>query len=75
MGTLRLAAGGSTCHPSYSGGRVQEDRGSKPDQASSSRASPISKKKPSLKMAGVGLEFKSQYHTHKIYIYNVTKIS
>jgi hypothetical protein len=32
-----------TCNPSYSGGRDQEDHGSRPDQANSSR-NPILKK-------------------------------
>jgi hypothetical protein len=49
-------------NPSYSGGRNQEDRGSKPIQANSSQ-DPISKKTSSQKRAGgvaqgVGLEFK-----------------
>jgi hypothetical protein len=58
-------------NPSYSGGRDQEDHGSKPVQANSLR-DPISKN-PSQKRAGevtqgVGPEFKPQYtrpqHTH-----------
>jgi hypothetical protein len=54
------------CNPSYSGGRDQEDHGSKPAQANSSR-DPILKKHPSLKRAGgvargVDPEFKLQYH-------------
>jgi hypothetical protein len=49
-------------NPSYSGGRDQEDHGSKPDQTNSSR-DPISKK-PITKRAGgvaqdVGPEFKA----------------
>jgi hypothetical protein len=49
------------CNPSYSGGRDQEDRGSKPAWANSSQ-DPISKT-PSQKRAGelvqgVGPEFK-----------------
>jgi hypothetical protein len=52
----------------YSGGRDQEDHGSKPAQANSSRY-PISKKAHHKKRVGrvaqgVGPEFKSQYHTH-----------
>jgi hypothetical protein len=37
-----------TCNPGYSGGRDQEDRGSKPAWANSSR-DPISKKRPNTK--------------------------
>jgi hypothetical protein len=49
-----------TCNSSYSGGRDQEDHGSKPARANSSR-DPISKN-PSQK----GLvEFKPQYHKKK----------
>jgi hypothetical protein len=53
-----------TCNPSYSGSRDQEDHGSKPAWANSSR-DPISKN-PSQKRAGgatqvVGPEFKPQY--------------
>jgi hypothetical protein len=52
------------CNPSYSGGRDQEDLGSKPAWAKSSQ-DPISKKnhhKKAGRMAqGVGLEFKPQY--------------
>jgi hypothetical protein len=44
------------CHPSYSGDRDEEDRGSKPTQANSSR-DPIVKKNLSQKRAsGVGLK-------------------
>jgi hypothetical protein len=55
-----------TCNPSYSGGRDQEDCGSKPAQANSLR-DPISKKPITKKRAagvaqGVSPEFKSQYH-------------
>jgi hypothetical protein len=39
------------CNPSYSGGRDQEDRGSKPVWANSSQ-DPILKKIPSQKRAG-----------------------
>jgi hypothetical protein len=54
----------SLINPSSSGGRDQEDRGSKPDWANSSR-DPISKN-PSQKRAGggTGPEFKFPYHTH-----------
>jgi hypothetical protein len=53
------------CNPSYSGSRDQEDCGSKPARANSSR-DPISKI-PNTKRAGgvaqgVSLHFKSQYH-------------
>jgi hypothetical protein len=54
------------CNPSYSEGRDQEDCGSKPAWANSSR-DPILKKKPSKKertggvAQGVGPEFKPQY--------------
>jgi hypothetical protein len=55
------------CNRRYSGGRDQEDRGSKPAPANSSR-DPILKS-PLLKSAdgvaeGEGPEFKPQYHTH-----------
>jgi hypothetical protein len=54
------------CNPSYSGGRDQEDLGSKPVQANSSLDS-ISKKNHHKKKTDgmvqvVGPEFKSQYH-------------
>jgi hypothetical protein len=58
------------CNPSYSGGRNQEDSGSKPAQANSSQDS-ISKKKPitnkraSRVVQGVDPEFKPQYHHKK----------
>jgi hypothetical protein len=57
-----------TCNPSYSGGRDQEDCGSKPAQANSSQ-DPIFKK-PFTKRAGgvaqgVGLKFVPQYHKKK----------
>jgi hypothetical protein len=56
-------------NPSYSGGRDQEDLGSKPAQANS-LWDPILKKVDHNKRAsrvaqGVGPEFKPQYHTHK----------
>jgi hypothetical protein len=51
------------CNPSYSGSRDQEDWGSKPAHANSSKT--LSRKNPSLKRLGsapgVGPEFKSQY--------------
>jgi hypothetical protein len=57
-----------TCNPSYSGGRDQEDHGSKPAWANCSR-DPISKKHFTKKGGGVaqgeGSEFESQYHTQK----------
>jgi hypothetical protein len=58
-----------TCNPSYSGGRDQENRSSKPAQANSLR-DPISKN-PSPKRAGgvvqgVGPEFKPQYRKKKL---------
>jgi hypothetical protein len=52
------------CNPSYSGGRDQEDHGSKPVQANSWQAPTL--KNPSQKRAGgVGPEFKPQYHKKK----------
>jgi hypothetical protein len=56
-------------NPSYSGGRDQEDGGSKPAQANSSR-DPISKKNLSQKRTGgvaqsVVPKFKSQYRKKK----------
>jgi hypothetical protein len=56
-----------TCNPSYSEGRDQEDRGSKPAQANSSR-DPISKKrkkKPSQKGLVEWLKVKAQYSKNK----------
>jgi hypothetical protein len=51
-------------NPSYSGGRNQEDQGSKPARANSSQ-DPISKKTLTTKdggvAQGVGPEFKLQY--------------
>jgi hypothetical protein len=54
-----------TCNPSYSGGRDQEDEGSKPAQANSSQDLISKKKKKSEKRVGgvahgVGPEFKHQ---------------
>jgi hypothetical protein len=56
-------------YPSYSGGRDQEDRGSKPAQAANGSQDPISKI-PTTKRAGgvaqgVGPEFKSWYWKKK----------
>jgi hypothetical protein len=55
---------GATCSPSYSGGRDQEDHGSRPIQANSPW-DPISKI-PNTERTGGGAspEFKPQYHTH-----------
>jgi hypothetical protein len=57
-----------TCNPSYSGGRNQEDLGSKPGWVNNSR-DPISKKPSQKRTGGVaqgeGHEFKPQYHTKK----------
>jgi hypothetical protein len=53
-----------TCNPSYSGGRDQEDHGSKPAQANSVR-DPILKipntKRVGGMAQGVGPEFNTQY--------------
>jgi hypothetical protein len=54
-----------TCNSSYSGGRDQEDRRSKPAQANSFQ-DPISKNNATQKKTGgvaqgVGTEFKPQY--------------
>jgi hypothetical protein len=59
-----------TCNPSYSGGRDQEDCGSKPEQANSLRDPILKKKKSHTKRAGgvaqgVGPEFKLQYGKKK----------
>jgi hypothetical protein len=66
---FRLGAGGSlSTNRSYSGGRNQEDRGSKPTRASSSR-DPISKNSLQIRAGGVaqgvGCEFKTQYRKEK----------
>jgi hypothetical protein len=63
-----------TCNPSYSGGRDQEDRGSKPAQANSSW-DPISKI-PNTKRAGgvaqgVCSEFKPWYHKKMVITYSI----
>jgi hypothetical protein len=56
------------CNPSYSGGRDQEDHGSKPAHANSSR-DPISEKNIMENNCGVAqgvsFEFKPQYHKTK----------
>jgi hypothetical protein len=56
-----------TCNPSYSGGRDQEDRDSKPAQANrlldSIFKKPVTKKAGGMAQ-GLGPEFKPQYHTH-----------
>jgi hypothetical protein len=59
-----------TCNPSYSGGRDQEDHGSKPALANSLRdpisKKPITKKKKAIRMAQCGgPEFRSQYQKKK----------
>jgi hypothetical protein len=56
------------CNPSYSGGRDQEDHGSKPAWQIVYKT--LSRKYPSQKRAGgvaqsVGPEFKTQYHKKK----------
>jgi hypothetical protein len=54
-----------TYNPSYSGGRDQEDHGSKPAWANSSARPYLEKKKSYTRVGGmahgVGPEFKSQY--------------
>jgi hypothetical protein len=54
-----------TCNPSYSGGRDQEDHGSKPAQAKSSqdllKKKTFTKKRVCGVAQGVGPEFKPQY--------------
>jgi hypothetical protein len=54
-----------TCNPSYSGGRDQEDRGSKSSRANNSQDSTLKKtyhKKGLVEWAqGVGPEFKPKY--------------
>jgi hypothetical protein len=57
------------CNPTYSGGRHQEDGGSKSTPDKQFRKTP-SRKKPSQKRAGEvaqgeGLEFKPQHHKKK----------
>jgi hypothetical protein len=63
-----LKSGARTCNPSYSGGRDQEDCGSKLAQANSYKT--LSQKNPSQERAGgvaqgIGPEFKPQYHKKK----------
>jgi hypothetical protein len=57
----------NTCNPSYSGGRDQEDGGSKPARANSTASSYL--KKPFTKIGLVvhseGPEFKPQYRKKK----------
>jgi hypothetical protein len=55
------------CYPSYSGGRDQEDHGSKTAQPNSSQEPISKKKKKSQKRAGdvtQGEGLESQYHEH-----------
>jgi hypothetical protein len=58
-----------TCNRSYSGGRDQEDRGSKPAQENSLQDSisktPITKIKAGGLAQGVSPEFKPQFHKTK----------
>jgi hypothetical protein len=49
-----------TCNPSYSGGRDQEDHGSKP-ALENNLPDPVSKKRAGGAAEGVGPEFKSWY--------------
>jgi hypothetical protein len=53
------------CNPSYSGGKDQEDRGTKPARENSLRdpilKNPSEKKKAGGVTQGVGPEFKTQY--------------
>jgi hypothetical protein len=62
--SLGLVLVDHTCNPSYSGGRDQEDQGSKPDRANSPRE-PISKNPHKKRTGGVAQvvapEFKPQY--------------
>jgi hypothetical protein len=57
-----------TCNPRYSGGRDQEDCGSKSAQANSLRDPILKNPFPRKKGCGMtqdgGPEFKPQYHTH-----------
>jgi hypothetical protein len=64
--TMSWAQVAKPCNPSYSGGRDQEDRSSKPAWANSSKR-PYLKNTHHKKRAGgvaqsVGPEFKPQYH-------------
>jgi hypothetical protein len=58
-----------TCNPSYSGGRDQEESGSKPALANSSERPPsqknLHKKRASGVAQGIGPEFELQHHTQK----------
>jgi hypothetical protein len=68
MPVCSQAPGAHVCNPSYSGGRDQEDGGSKTAQANSLRDP--SSKKPFTKRAGgvaqgADPEFKPQYHKKK----------
>jgi hypothetical protein len=60
-------AAAHTCNPSYSGGRGQEDLGSKPAQANRSylRKKPVTKKRAGGVAQGVDPEFKPQNHKKK----------
>jgi hypothetical protein len=68
-----------TCNPSYSGGRDQEDLGSKPAQANSPW-DPISKKKKKSQKRtggvaqGIGPDFKSQYWKKKCTWYSAAPV-
>jgi hypothetical protein len=56
------------CNPSYSGGRDQEDRGSKPALANSSRPcleKTLHKKRAGRMAEGEGPEFKPKYYKKK----------
>jgi hypothetical protein len=60
-------AAAHTCNPSYSGGRGQEDLGSKPAQANRSylRKKPVTKKRAGGVAQGVDPEFKPHNHKKK----------
>jgi hypothetical protein len=66
---LQPGTGTHTCNPSYSGGRDQEDHGSKPVWTNHENLSQKKKKKPQNWVGGVtqgvGPEFKSQYRKQK----------
>jgi hypothetical protein len=58
----------NTCNPSYSGGREQEDRGSKPAQTNSSQeliSKILNTERAGGVAQGIGPEFKSQYRKKK----------
>jgi hypothetical protein len=64
--SLSQEAGAHACNPSYSGGRDQEDQGSKPARTNSSQV-PISKKTITKKgWWSTQGEFKPQYGKNKI---------